>query len=139
MLTVDPAAGPNMCITCETGNPPLPAALVPAPSQGTCYVLRVREDLASRLTSGATLEGRYTLDHLLGRGGMASVWLALDLRYDRQLAIKTLDPELAGAVGADRFLREVRVTSRLNHTGVLPILDSGDRDDRVRFVVRERP
>jgi serine/threonine protein kinase len=125
MLPVDPAAGPNMCITCETGNPLLPPALAPVPSQGTCYVLRVPEDLASHLTSGATLEGRYTLDHLLGRGGMASVWLALDLRYDRRLAIKTLDPELAGAVGADRFLREVRVTSRLNHTGVLPILDSG--------------
>jgi len=85
----------------------------------------VPDDVASRLASGATLDDRYILDRLLGRGGMASVWLARDSRYDRLLAIKTLDPELAGAVGADRFLREVRVTSRLNHPGVLPILDSG--------------
>jgi len=74
---------------------------------------------------GSTLDQRYTLERLLGRGGMASVWLGRDTRYDRLVAIKTLDPELAGAVGADRFLREIRVTARLNHPVILPILDSG--------------
>ena len=73
----------------------------------------------------ASLADRYTIDRQLGRGGMASVWLARDLRHDRWAAIKVLHPELAGAIGVDRFIREIRLTAGLQHPGVVPVLDSG--------------
>jgi tetratricopeptide (TPR) repeat protein len=73
----------------------------------------------------AALADRYTVDRELGRGGMASVWLARDLRHDRPVAIKVLHPDLAGAIGVDRFLREIRLTARLQHPNVIPVLDSG--------------
>ena len=73
----------------------------------------------------AALSNHYTLERELGRGGMASVWLARDLRLDRPVAIKVLHPELAGAIGIDRFLREIRLTARLQHPGIVPVLDSG--------------
>jgi Tfp pilus assembly protein PilF len=68
---------------------------------------------------------RYALERELGRGGMASVWLARDRRHDRHVAIKVLHPELAGAIGIDRFLREVRLTAGLQHPHIVPLLDSG--------------
>jgi len=73
----------------------------------------------------AALEERYRLERELGRGGMAQVWLARDLRHDRAVALKILHPELAAALGAERFLREIRLTARLQHTNILPVLDSG--------------
>ena len=73
----------------------------------------------------AALGDRYTVDRELGRGGMASVWLARDHRLDRPVAIKVLHPELAGAIGVDRFLREIRLTARLQHPNIVPVLDSG--------------
>jgi tetratricopeptide (TPR) repeat protein len=73
----------------------------------------------------AALGDRYTVDRELGRGGMASVWLARDRRHDRTVAIKVLHPELAGAIGVDRFVREIRLTARLQHPNVVPVLDSG--------------
>ncbi len=74
----------------------------------------------------AALADRYTLDRDLGRGGMASVVLARDLRGDRDVALKVLHPELASTVGADRFKREIRVAARLQHPNILSVLDSGD-------------
>jgi tetratricopeptide (TPR) repeat protein len=71
------------------------------------------------------LASRYSVEKEIGRGGMASVWLARDLRHERQVAIKVLHPELAGAIGIDRFLREIRVTAKLSHPGIIPVLDSG--------------
>ena len=68
---------------------------------------------------------RYRLDSELGRGGMATVYLAHDLQHGRRVAIKVLHPELAGAVGHDRFLREIRIASDLSHPHILPLLDSG--------------
>ncbi len=56
---------------------------------------------------------------------MASVWLAHDRRYDRPVAIKVLHPELAGAIGVDRFVREIRLTAKLQHPNMVPVLDSG--------------
>ena len=73
----------------------------------------------------AALSDRYAIERELGRGGMASVWLARDLRLDRPVAIKVLHPELAGAIGVDRFVREVRLAARLQHPGIVPVLDSG--------------
>ena len=68
---------------------------------------------------------RYALERELGRGGMATVWLARDLRHDRLVAVKILHPALAGAIGVDRFIREVRLTARLQHPHIVSILDSG--------------
>ncbi len=71
------------------------------------------------------LADRYLLERELGRGGMATVWLARDLRHERTVAIKILHAELAGANGVDRFLREIRLTAKLQHPHIVPILDSG--------------
>ncbi len=81
-------------------------------------------DIARRLA--AHLTGRYRLDGELGRGGMALVYRAHDLRHDRPVALKVLRPDLAAGLSADRFLREIRVAARLQHPHILPLLDSGD-------------
>ena len=74
------------------------------------------------------------MEREIGRGGMATVWSASDEQHGRKVAIKTLHPELAGAIGTDRFLREIRLTAELQHPGVVPILDSGAFDhDGVRI------
>jgi tetratricopeptide (TPR) repeat protein len=77
---------------------------------------------------GVVLGNRYTIEREIGRGGMATVWLAQDTQHGRNIAIKTLHPELAGAIGTDRFLREIRLTAELQHPGIVPILDSGAVD-----------
>ncbi len=74
----------------------------------------------------AALSGRYRLERELGRGGMATVYLAQDLRHDRPVALKVLHPELAVSLGADRFLREIRLAARLQHPHILTVLDSGE-------------
>ena len=79
--------------------------------------------MLSRLTEA--LADRYAVERELGRGGMATVWLATDVRAARRVAIKVLQPALANAVGADRFAREVMLTARLQHPGIVPVLDSG--------------
>jgi hypothetical protein len=71
------------------------------------------------------LADRYTLQRELGRGGMATVYLAEDLKHHRQVALKVLKPELAAALGPDRFLREIEVTAGLHHPHILPLYDSG--------------
>src|SRR5688572_9698339 len=75
--------------------------------------------------SGIVVGNRYSIAREIGRGGMATVWLAEDQQHRRRVAIKTLHPELAGAVGTDRFLREIRLTAQMQHPGIVPILDSG--------------
>ena len=76
----------------------------------------------------AALADRYRLERELGAGGMATVYLAQDLKHDRQVAIKVLRPELAAVLGTERFLREIETTARLTHPAILPLLDSGDAD-----------
>ena len=71
------------------------------------------------------LRDRYQLVRELGRGGMATVWLAQDLRHDRPVALKVLHPELAASLGPERFLREIHTAGRLQHPHILPVLDSG--------------
>jgi serine/threonine-protein kinase len=72
------------------------------------------------------LRDRYEVGRELGRGGMATVHLARDLRHDRHVALKVLLPELAAVIGSDRFLSEIRVTARLQHPNILPLFDSGE-------------
>lgn len=75
----------------------------------------------------AALTARYRIERELGRGGMATVYLARDLRHERDVAIKVLNPELS--LAEDRFLREIAITARLNHPHILALLDSGSADD----------
>ncbi len=84
--------------------------------------------------SGA-LAGRYAIERELGQGGMATVYLARDLRHARSVAIKVLLPELAAALGSERFLREVAVTARLSHPHILPLLDSGEAAGTLFYVM----
>jgi serine/threonine-protein kinase len=72
------------------------------------------------------LSERYLFERELGRGGMSRVYLAGDRRYEREVAIKVLDPEIATAVGAERFLREIRITAQLQHPHIVPLLESGE-------------
>ena len=76
----------------------------------------------------AALSDRYRLERELGQGGMATVYLAEDLKHHRKVAIKVLRPELAAALGADRFLREIETTASLRHPHILPLFDSGTLD-----------
>jgi tetratricopeptide (TPR) repeat protein len=80
-------------------------------------------DSAARLREA--LADRYTLERELGRGGMATVYLATDLKHQRQVALKVLRPELAAVLGGERFLREITLTAGLHHPHILPLLDSG--------------
>ena len=81
-------------------------------------------DVLDRLQSA--LANRYLLERELGRGGMATVYLAHDLKHDRRVALKVLHPELGMALGPERFLREIQYTARLQHPHILTVLDSGE-------------
>src|SRR4051794_33724444 len=81
------------------------------------------------------LRDRYALERELGRGGMATVYLARDLKHDRLVAIKVLRPDLAAVLGGDRFLREIRLTAQLQHPHILPLLDSGEAAGFLYYVM----
>lgn len=81
------------------------------------------------------LPERYTIERELGRGGMATVYLAQDHRHDRPVAIKVLRQELAAAIGAERFTREIRLLARLRHPFILPLHDSGEADGQLYYVM----
>ena len=81
------------------------------------------------------LEGRYTVERELGHGGMAIVYLAHDVKHDRRVAIKVLRPELAAALGAERFLREITIAAQLHHPHILPLYDSGEAGGFLFYVM----
>ena len=83
----------------------------------------------------AALAERYRIDRELGQGGMATVYLAHDLRHDRDVAVKVLHPDLGAALGGERFLAEIRTTARLQHPHILPLLDSGASDGLLYYVM----
>ena len=83
----------------------------------------------------ASLADRYRIERELGAGGMATVYLAQDLKHERPVAIKVLRPELAAAVGAERFLREIKVTANLRHANILPLFDSGQAGEFLYYVM----
>jgi serine/threonine protein kinase len=77
---------------------------------------------------GGALADRYTVERELGRGGMATVYLAEEKKHARKVAIKVLRPELAASLGAERFLREIGIAARLSHPHIVPLIDSGEVD-----------
>ena len=92
----------------------------------------MKDDLA---TLQAPLADRYTIERELGAGGMATVYLAEDLKHHRRVAIKVLRPELAAALGPDRFLREIATTANLRHPHILPLYDSGEAGGFLFYVM----
>ncbi len=91
------------------------------------------DDVMDRLRSG--LEGRYTIERQLGRGGMATVYLAFDVKHQRQVALKLLHPEFAAVVGPERFLREIDIAAVLSNPHILPLYDSGQVDGLLYYVM----
>ncbi len=81
------------------------------------------------------LEGRYRVERELGEGGMATVYLADDIKHERKVALKVLKPELAAVVGAERFLAEIKTTANLSHPNILPLFDSGEADSFLFYVM----
>jgi TolB-like protein/tRNA A-37 threonylcarbamoyl transferase component Bud32 len=81
------------------------------------------------------LGDRYRFERELGQGGMATVYLARDLKHDRLVAVKTLRPEIAASLGRQRFLREIQIASQLSHPHILPLYDSGDADGLLFYVM----
>ncbi len=90
-------------------------------------------DIADRVKTA--LADRYRIERELGSGGMATVYLAEDLKHHRQVAIKVLRPELAAVLGAERFLNEINVTAHLQHPHILPLFDSGEADGLLYYVM----
>jgi serine/threonine protein kinase len=93
----------------------------------------MQTDALERVTR--TLADRYQVERLIGEGGMATVYLAKDLKHDRDVALKILKPELGAVLGTDRFLAEIRVTARLQHPNLLPLFDSGDAEGILYYVM----
>lgn len=90
-------------------------------------------DVITRLS--AALSDRYRVERELGAGGMATVYLAHDLKHERDVAIKVLHPDLGAALGAERFLSEIKTTAKLQHPHILPLLDSGAADGLLYYVM----
>jgi serine/threonine-protein kinase len=90
-------------------------------------------DLTGRLTSA--LADRYRIERALGAGGMATVYLAEDLKHDRKVALKVLKPELAAVLGGERFVQEIKTTAALQHPHILPLFDSGEADGFLYYVM----
>ena len=82
-----------------------------------------------------SLANRYLVEREIGQGGMATVYLARDIRHERQVAIKVLNPELGAVVGVERFLAEIKVTAGLQHPNLLPLFDSGEFDGQLFYVM----
>src|SRR5688572_32666171 len=92
--------------------------------------------MASELEDLRTaLSERYRIEREVGRGGMATVYLAEDLKHNRNVAIKVLDPDLAAGLGHTRFLREIEIAARLSHPHILPVFDSGESDGLLYYVM----
>jgi serine/threonine-protein kinase len=90
-------------------------------------------EITPRLSNA--LAGRYQIERRLGQGGMATVYLAEDVKHDRRVALKVLKPELAAVLGAERFVQEIKTTASLQHPNILPLFDSGEADSFLYYVM----
>src|SRR5262249_33321401 len=89
----------------------------------------------SILQLNSALSERYVIEREIGRGGMATVYVARDLRHRRHVALKVLNPELGAVLGAERFFAEIQVTANLQHPNLLPLFDSGEADGLLFYVM----
>jgi serine/threonine-protein kinase len=115
----------QFCLRCGLATPTDPGVPPRTAATGVLEVTKVKHALA----------GRYKVERVLGEGGMATVYLALDLKYHRSVAIKVMRPELASTLGADRFLREVEIAARLTHPHILSMYESGEADGLLYYVM----
>ena len=90
-------------------------------------------EIISRLSTA--LADRYKIERELGAGGMATVYLAEDLKHHRKVAVKVLRPELSAILGGERFLQEIELTANLQHPNILPLYDSGEADTFLYYVM----
>ncbi len=90
-------------------------------------------EITSRLSTA--LADRYRIERHLGEGGMATVYLAEDLKHTRKVAVKVLRPELAAVLGAERFVQEIKTTANLQHPHILPLFDSGEANTLLYYVM----
>ncbi len=90
-------------------------------------------EITSKLSTA--LADRYRIERHLGEGGMATVYLAEDLKHERKVALKVLKPELAAVLGAERFVQEIKTTANLQHPHILPLFDSGEADSFLYYVM----
>ena len=116
----------HFCLHCGVATPTEPGVPARASATGVVEIARVKNALAGR---------GYMVDHVLGEGGMATVYLAMDVKHHRQVAVKVMRPELAATLGAERFLREVEIAAQLSHPHILPVHDSGDADGVLFYVM----
>ena len=105
------------------------------PKQTSARVLLQSMTAATRDSLRTALADRYGIERELGQGGMATVYLARDLKHDRRVAVKVLHPDLAAALGAERFLAEIKTTANLQHPHILPLHDSGAADGFLYYVM----
>ena len=91
------------------------------------------QDVQERLNTALT--DRYTIEREIGSGGMATVYLAEDMKHHRKVALKVLRPELSAVVGSERFLAEIETTANLQHPNILPLFDSGEADGQLFYVM----
>jgi serine/threonine-protein kinase len=115
----------QFCLRCGAATPTEPGVPARTTATGAVEMAKVRTALASR----------YRIERVLGEGGMATVYLAEDLKHRRKVAVKVMRPELAATLGADRFLREIEIAARMSHPHVLPVHDSGDADGVLYYVM----
>jgi len=115
----------QFCLRCGHATPPDPGVPPRTAVTGIVEVTKVKRALASR----------YKVERVLGEGGMATVYLAQDLKYNRSVAVKVMRPELASTLGADRFLREVEIAARLTHPHILPMYESGEAQGLLYYVM----
>ncbi len=90
-------------------------------------------EITARLSTA--LADRYKIERRLGEGGMATVYLAEDLKHERKVAVKVLRPEVAAVLGAERFIQEIKTTANLQHPHILPLHDSGDAEGFLYYVM----
>jgi TolB-like protein len=123
--------------TCTSCHTPVPADAAFCPNCGvptpTHMSHEFGDDFEPRLKTA--LQGRYRIDKELGRGGMAVVFLAHDLKHDRAVALKVMRPELAASLGTERFLREIQIAAKLNHPHILAVHDSGEAEGFLYYVM----